>query len=520
MRLEISQIQNNGFVEVVAIHGDQRLVWSTKAYAKVKLQRPERVFDEINAYWATLDSATQDYIWEQYVKIKETIAIVVDSFHISKNVRHYVREMYRVMPMQSFLKWLLSQTTLFIPSDIQDRITSDSRYKSTEQTYLRSDYIDLATVALAVRPMLPIWGEYIDKVVSQGSFEEMEAAGLIDGTELMTWPQSETKLAALDKLNLYIRFCTEDTPVSLGNLWRGMGSAEIIDWLQSKVIVRRLTIVPLSHESAHSIIANVYRYVKSNIKPADRSTTERVTEKRPEGNGGDEDDKTSFLEAYKTKLRLTNGDAVGYEVDTENMALLAQKVDPTVDLNLLVYTTANLEDLTFVQPSEHQIRLAQWVMAKAFSPRAYYHIPETAVNNLLATTQALLWHWGFQELAVFMRVKEFYNLDQPYASTPRTPKSGSRIGGRFKEELNQLYPHMKQQRPKPNEEPGARLENRAAIAINTVTAAIRSKTWIYQGPQELYRLAGQPEGRNILVIPTNLKDIITQMVIHLATINQ
>lgn len=520
MRLEVSQLQSNGFVEVTAVHGDQRLVWQTKSFIKVKLTHPERVFDEINAYWEAAGPEVQEHVWNQYVKIKDIMSNMVDSFYIGQHVRHYVREMYKLMPMQSFFKWLLNQGNLFIPSDIQDRITGDSRYKSTEQTYLRADYIELATVALAVRPMLPIWGEYIDQGMDRDTFKEMEAAGLLDGTELMTWPQTDDKPSVLDKLNLYIRFCTEDTPVSLSNLWRGMGSSEIIDWLQSKAIVRRLTIVPLCDTGAHSIIANIYRYVKSNIKPVDRSTSDRVNEKRPEGNGGDEDDKTSFLEAYKTKIRLTDGDATGYEVDTENYALLVQTVDPTVDLNLLVLSIQQVEEVSKYPVHEHQVRIAQWVMAKAFSPRAFWHIPELAVHRLAACAQTLLWHWGFLELAMFMQVREMFSDSQPYAALPKTPKSGSRIGNRFKEELNLWYPHVKQQRPKPGEIPGSKTDNRSAIAINHVTAEIRRGTWEYHGPRELYRLANQPEGRNIVVIPTTLKDVITQLAIHLAKINQ
>jgi hypothetical protein len=521
MRLEVSQVQGNGFVEVTARHGDESLVWQSKAYSKVKLPNPSKVFDEINAYWEWAGPETQQKVWDCYVKIKEILRDIVDNMYVAQHVRFYVNEMYKAMPMASFMRWLLTVGNLFIPSDVQDKITKDSRYTRTEQTYLRPDYINLATVALAVRPMLPLWGEYIEQASDDDLHKEMEAVGLIAETELMTWPQPpQAAMSAFDKLNAYIRFCTEDTPITLGKLWSGMGSSEIIDWLQSKVIVRRLTIVPLCDHTSHSIISNVYRYAKSNIKPVDRSTTDRVNEKRPEGGGGEEDDKTSFLESYKIKQRIADGDAVMFSVATENMAGLVQTVDPTIDLNLLLATSEHIEEMGRCQINPHQIILAQWVMAKAFPPRAFYHIPKMSVVRLLATTQALLWHWGFHELAIYMQVDMLQQSDQMLAGLTKAPKSGSRIANKYKEELALLFPHVKPQRVRQNDDPDSRSDNMAALAINTVTAEIRSSTWEYHGPRELYRVANQPEGRNILVVSTNLKNSITELVIHLAKLNQ
>ncbi|MFO5842675.1 hypothetical protein ACLBPJ_30485, partial [Klebsiella pneumoniae] len=53
---------------------------------------------------------------------------------------------------------------------------------------------------------------------------------------------------------------------------------------------------------------------------------------------------------------------------------------------------------------------AQWVMHKAFPARAFSHINKNAVNHLLAAAQSLMWHWGFQQEAVFMHVKLLINV--------------------------------------------------------------------------------------------------------------
>jgi hypothetical protein len=377
--------------------------------------------------------------------------------------------------------------------------------------------------------MLPIWGEYIEQTSDNDMYKEMAAIGLVAETEICTWPDKQTAqgnlmfapTSAFEKLQSYVRFCTEDTPVTLGNLWKGMGSAEIPIWLQAKIMVRRLTIVPLCNTNSHSIIANVYRYAKSNLKPPDRSTSDRVNEKRPEGGGGDEDEKTSYLESYKTKQRISGGDAAVYAFDTKNMAQLAQKVDPTVDLNLLVLCVKRLEEVARYEVQPHQELIAQWVMSKAFPARAFWHIPREAVVRLLAVTQTLLWHWGYHDIAVFMQVRLYMSTDQMLPNLIKSTKSGSRISAKYKEELAQQFPHVKLlRRGRADLDADADSDNRAALAINNATSFIRSSTWTYMGPIELHRLAGQPEGHQQLIVPQTIKNTITELVLHLAKLNK
>ncbi|MFO5795380.1 hypothetical protein, partial [Klebsiella pneumoniae] len=73
---------------------------------------------------------------------------------------------------------------------------------------------------------------------------------------------------------------------------------------------RRLTILPLNDATSHSIVSNMFRYVKSNLNPAERSTADRVNDKRPDKGGIDDDDKTSFIESHKTKQRVNAGEIV------------------------------------------------------------------------------------------------------------------------------------------------------------------------------------------------------------------
>lgn len=517
MRMDVATYQGDGFSEVITSHGEESLTWSTGTYGKVRLADPKAMFDEINGYWETLPDDKQDDLWRCYKEIKALLDEMTEPFHTVRYLREYISQLYSNMSMDSISRWLLGGR-LYIPSDVHETRDNTGRYKNSDQTYLVDDYINLAVMALALRPVIPIWGEFIDQG-GQGSgndlYKEMDAMGLVSHTYIMDWPK---EAPAIEKLENYIQVPVKNEAVALSSLWRGLGTAEIPIWLLANVMVRRLAIVPLcDHDNPQSVIAYVYKYIRSKLKPTERRTTDRVSEKRPEGGGRDEDDKTSLLEEYKVKQRIADGDAVLYAVCTENMAGIAQTVDPTVDLRLLEQTMRALNRMGNAQVNTHQVRLAQWTLAKGYPARAMSHIDKVSVNRLLVTAQALLWHWGFLEVACLLTVDAISATDQNAPGLTHRPRPSTRISRKYIDQLMELYPHVKPQRGK---DTNLRNGNVASIGVNNVTHEVMAGNWQYLGVPELKRLAGQPEGRGILVVPPTIKNNITEAVKHIASLNQ
>lgn len=524
MKLVVTGIQGAGFTEVTAEHGTKKLSFATKVYSKVKLAEQQRVFKEINSYWEFLGPVPQQNIWESYEKIHEILNMSLDSGRVAMSLRHYIREMYTHMPMNGMRRWLATMGNLFIPVEIEKQITAESRYNKKDQTYLEHEYINLATVSLAIRPMIPVFGEYLESSSESDHNKETEVLGLLYDCEVANWPQNEVGPhgeevdTAFDKLAGYVQFCVEDEPTTLARLWRQMSTVEVPIHLRSKVLVRRLTIVPLDDITSFSIVANTYRYVRSIINPAERTTAERVNEKKPES-GGDEDEKTSFLEAHKTKHRVQPGDIEAFNLDANDHVKLTQRVDPTMDMKKLQQCMRAINQVSNMPINPHQVKIAQWVMARAFPAKAFYHINKVAVNKLLAQAQAVLWHWGFLDIAVFMQVELMKQGESGSQFQLGSTRTNSRIPNRFKDELNELFPHQKAPQYT-NAGVPTRTENMAGTAISTATASIHASNWVYRGPDELWKAAGQVTSNKVLVIPQTIKATLTELVLHLGRINK
>lgn len=522
----VTETRGSGFTEVTVEYKKERVTFGTRVYSKVRPNHPKGVFYELNEYLKSLPEETSETIFECYKNMRELYDMDFEPTHIANALNKQVIDLYAAIDINKARRWLNTIGNLYVPPDIEKAITADSRYTNRDQTYVEEDYIDKATFALLVRLMTPIFGEYMDQTTEQELYKETEAVALLSGTSLSQWPfghyyadTNEERPSVMEKLANYITFCTSDKATTLGNLWNGQAGVDIPVHLKAKVIVRRLTILSLNdHTINHSMTSNIFRYVKSNSEPTERTSAEAVKDKYG-GAVSEEDDRKSFLEEYKTKQRVSAGDIVAFNLDAEDYKLMATKVDPEIDMSKLEDCIIAMETILEFEISPHQVLLAQWVMAKAFPSRAFYHIDKKAANYLIATAQALLWHWGYEDLAVFMQVEPVFQASLGSTNQLTQSKMGTRIAGRYKTDLEEHFPHMRQGRLTAS---GSRNppENMAANAINTVSAALRSSDWIYRGPDRLYSDSEQDSPTRVLVVPVNNKHRLTEMVIHLSTINQ
>lgn len=512
MQIFVTVPVGSGFSEVATEHQGKTLKWNTGTYSKVNLQYPDRPFKEINAYLKQLPIEQQNNIWNAYVKINEIMQMTLNSYQLIVQVNRFVRELFSYVSLNDMRTWLL-KNGLFIPGNVERAIDPNGRYDSP-QTYLEHDYINLAAESLAIRLMVPIWGEYLGQEMEQDLQQENELVSLLQGTELFDWPNDQVDIqnnkvsTVFDKLLTYISFIVKDEN-NLSRLWRGLSSIEIPINQMSRVIVRRLSILPLDDHSSHSLVSNIYQYISKNVDPIERSITQQVKDKN-QGKASEDDDKKSFLENNKAKAKISGGDTVVFNHDAMRRRLLIDKIDPTVPDEILLECEQYMEACNLLPTYEHQEKIAQWVMAPAFSARAFGHITHNAKVSLITATQAILWHWGYLELACLMQVERLQGDIFGF-----NPRAATQIQKRYREKVDELFPYNKQSTGKVDSN-----ESYVGIAISTVTTSIRSNNWIFRGNKKLFDLSGQLTDNRVLVISDKLKPSITELVIKIGERNR
>lgn len=544
MKLEVADPKapyNAGFTQVVISTEDSSEVLSfitRNAYSRVKIKNPLSIFDELNAYlkWRGPDVCAAT--WRCYSNMYETLNSGTDPYMILNNLVVHTRAMMKHHPMDHMREWLMVHGGLYIPSEIPDSIDPNGRYSNNDgRTYYKSDYINLATLCLATRLMIPIWGAYIETTTVPGARDDtksVNALAMLNDTEFMNWPLDDKEQSAFNKLLNYIDAATEQHKDQWSSLWKGISDSEKPMWYMSRVITRRLTIAPLTDPSVtHPIINNIHQYVKTMADPQDTPNRDRIDKKIKDvdQNRQTEEDKTGVLEHYKLRHWAVMGDLVAYRIEAEDPITVALRVDPTVPQDKLQACMEAAYGNNHNLINEHQRLMMQWVLAKVFPPRAVLHIkPEPSEINarpllpnlgLIAVAQALLWHWGFVDLAMFMQVERISISEQNTPNIPQNGKVTSRKSSRYDDELMIAYPHVKPQRVGQNGLIGKPVDGSlVSEAINNLTKLILGGNWLYNGPKALQRESGGNPADQFVATPPNIKNRIAELTLHLASINQ
>lgn len=514
MRIYVTSQLPGGQSMAVVEHRNQQLMWNVAAYAKTSERATtvdiDRMFDEINAYWLTVDDKTLDAIWNVYVRIRA----VMDSFATydvtNRQLRHLIAELYSHISLDNIQYWMLFHSKVRMPGGLKETYAPND---PIERTYLKDDYYRLAALAIALRPMVPIWGEYLltSKEPAGANFKEYMALSLLMESHL---DQSE----ALQKLEAYVRHTVESIKQSQGTVMTaiigGLSTEEIPRWVLAVTVARRLAVGEVSSQTDTStVISNVFNFILSTWRSVDKKIGKgfggKVSEKKHYSEGGEED-KTSHVENYKVKQQVPDGDLVTLEVYTENMYAMAQHAAPDVPEDYIRQCYDAVQVLSQGEIATELITLTQWVLAVSLPARGIPSLPKPAMLRAMAVAQAILWHWKFYDLAALVTATKIQLPGDMYVSA-----TGGRqaIPKELQQQLTDLFPYTRRARSK---QENIRKLNPAYRAIDEFCDNITNNDWYILAPDPLLQLCAREGNSRRMSIPVDVRAQLAQLVIHLA----
>lgn len=525
MQFSITTRSGTGFTGVTIRHRDREISWLVKFFTKVKLVDADEVFAAINGFLATLPMDAQDMMFEQYVEMKEIIDETMDGADMVIPLRDCIKRVYALFTMESLRHWMMMYYPIYVP-EMASEVRATDRHTNRDETFIKGDYYDLVVFATAVRLMIPIWGEYITQGGNQGSavYKESDALSLIQGNEVMHWPQeatSEGGLPVRDKLLRFIEIKASRKSMSLADLMAGISEPDLAPRLLATVILRRLTIAPIAVTSSmgegKNLVINIHHYVDQNLSNTDKRSN-AVTQKMNDKEGFDPEDKTSMAEQYRIRQKVSGGDVTAYEkIDARRPAFLASRVDPTIDPALVTTTLSALPSMENVIASKHQFTLAQWALAKAFPARAFDDVDLKSVNHLLVAAQALYWHWGLYDIALLLTVSPINLSSDDHPGISPLVKPTSRFKQDVQDEFMAMYPHYFPQSGKDAREIKG---NVAYMGVTIVMQEMFEASWRYLGCQELLDQSNQDVHQRTIIVQTSIRQSLSEAVKKIVSLNQ
>lgn len=514
MDITVAEYVDQGFRSVRISHGGQTMVWSTPTYTRASRTKglavtedpyQDYVFREINAFFKTLPEDRQNKIWNAYVGIRELFDANFESIALTSRLKQCISEIYAAMTYEDLYRWAESSPMIHIPLSLK---TAYGENDPVDMTYLRSDYFDLAVLAVAARPMVPIWGEYIPLIKDDvdNTYKEYASVKLLEKTFLPSCPPW-TRLLRYIAASIAHR-AKEATLHSA--MLSGLSSSELPEWLLANTLVRRTSMVPLStRNDGPNLITDVYGYVDGTLQNSGhRRFSGSVSPKRITRDDKMGEKQESLAESYKIKQEVPDGDvqmANYYLTMPENVyRAMAPGADPLkLKICLAGISVMETQDVHLFQRT-----LVQWTLHAAVSAGYMNLIRKPSLMNAMAVTQALLWEWGFVDLAALLTAQEL-KQDDEFISLQ---DSKLKIPQEILDEFQVVYPNLYSIKEK---QTTPRLANPGVRSVDALLEIMATSDWVLNAPSEIQALANKPQGSRKMYVPADIRIQLARLLLHL-----
>lgn len=476
-KMQILKQTTKGSVgEMYIEHRGETLSWNMKTYRSLNMN--DYTIADINKYWEGLTLDAQDRIFALYKAIRETFDNIELTKRLDEKLLHLVTELMKYHEYKDILKYYQERSTIKMPEDLKDNYVKDLE---PDLTYLKKDYPELICLTIAMKAMLPIFGEYISAMNEElgSQFSPYAAAGLLRHSDVVNSPGY---LRLVKYVNAYWEGYVGD--FSSAAVLSGLDKAQVPEYMLANVLVRRLAnakIVQTYHPDPPSavIITRIYNFIKMLAEALDKNFGGRVHDKGITDRSTTEDDNTSVIENYKIKQEVSEGVIALHEVFLKTKGIeIIKRIDETCPENYYheikaQYNKAVEEGYTLLNDDmKYQSTIMKWTLDPVVTAKSIDEVSYHAFLEGLFITHALLRHWGFKHIYVLLFAKK--TQTNVYSATVSTKITDKQL-----ERLNEIYPH----RPKftTRRQPSRADSNVAVIAIRTLLNEIGS-AWYHLAP--------------------------------------
>lgn len=493
---------------IIIEHGGEILIQSVKTYRALQINN--NLITDINRYWSLLPIESQDSIFAIYKRIFKTIEETDNIRKLDEKLLADVAELFSYHQFDSLLKYYTTASRIKIPLDLKTEYTSERDVP--ELTYLKPEYHELIVLAIAMKVMLPIWGEYIPVIASDtaNSLKDYRAAALLSNSDII-------RCRPVERLYTYITTYCQGSPDkhSTAAITAGLDENQVPNWLLGHVLVRKIATAELHQNDVpgnpDTLISTIYNYIKHLTETLDKHFGGRINEKGNSAMDSGDDDNTSVAENYKIKQEISEGIVVTHEVHlTTKMEDILKTLDPTCPVEALHETIKlyqeHLEKRFKI--NQYSIVISQWVLHPVVTAKILEYVNYNAVISALQITYTLLRHWGYHSIAMLIFAKPVPSHDMMFVQ--QTP-----INDEQQEKLNVIYPHSPNVSTKRKV---SKLNSNVAItAIKTLISQYRNKAWEIAPWEDLMQYPQLSFSNRETVTPYNIEHNLADMIIHLKT---
>lgn len=510
MKFTIDKTIINGVPTTAVLeHDGEKINWNVAMIDKTSFKDDYDIFEQLNGFWEYIPKSKQDEIFAVYKEIRYLFDNVWDNDILTVKLYKSVADIYHFHELSDIRHWQDFHSNIIVPNGVfNDSFAESNENQYTkERTYLKDEYKSLVTLSIALRVMVPIWGEFISRTKKETGtvFKELYAYKLLSFSNIF---RSEP----MERLRLYVEHSLYVDKPKESAILGGISSEDFPSWILALVLVRRLSIGDVrGYDPKSLLIVTISHFIRQRVQGHDNSFIGAIRPKVVAGQGTDSETNISQLEGYKIKQELPAGDIaiLGYYADNPNA--MAVRICPNIDLNIVEKSLISTEQLINEQLWKPQIILIQLVMKQVIPPKGIMHLSKITCLRLMAVTQALLIHKKHYELAGLLSAIEQTNREELYVSGT---ESRARLTKEQSDQLEILYPHTR----KPvGKQKLIKRTNSAIEAIDSLAIMFSERDWLLTLPQEYVGVVTGNDNNRKYYVPCNIKPKLADLAISLAS---
>jgi hypothetical protein len=476
----------------------------------------------------------QDQIFSLYRDIKNTFLEYPSNEQLMFKLFDLVARLVNLHPLDSIKHWMDFYGQIFYPPDLKEVFVQDVMPGSAEGTYLREDYVWLVALSIALRPLLPVWGEFIAYIKEDfgPNWKEYHAFQLLAKSDL-------AKSVPMDRLRLYVRAqLSSDKKVEVSNsahiFHGGVSVEDYPEWMMGLVLVRKLIISDVKglQPKAH-LASQMFSFIKHKTKQrSDNGFSQIVREKKVEGQGQSEDNQQSKLESCKVKSDVAEGKIAPILFYAREMRKLALMIAPDLPLDYLEQSFESVRALVNVAPQKQQELLVMYILNYSdrlrqldpqcfpensrvyrgqIRPKGLHYFFKNSKLEATAVAQAIYWHKGYPELAALVSAVARPS-DEEHTAAEGGPRQ--RLSQQTIEELVKWYPYPRVQGGKQKHQ---RLPSPAEVSIDLMDKGLSEHAWMLTLPPAWVAAIKLTPNDRSYGVPGNFKVKLAQLAIALAS---
>lgn len=492
-------------------HRGEVLTFNVVAFLRKSFTKHD-VFAEINSYWEYLSTAEQDELFELFRDVRDAFESTFDKEPIASRLIPAVTALVNFYDLEKLERWVMYDSNIIISSSRfeAEYIVDIDKRGNREKTYIRSDYRALVTMALVLRSMLPVWGEYIARTRHDTGtvFKEYYAFHLLNNTNLIN-------CTAMNKLREYLAEVAGPDASNINTIIGGISSEDFPVWILGLVCVRRLCIGDISGADPDAnLVTSAYKYVMQRISNSENNQSTAITDKDKTGSGVDSEDKLSALEKFKRVQTISIGDIAEINHAVSDYKALAYRLAPNMTDELFNACMTSASILNGKRLLDPQMTIARWVLSAVISPKGLMYLPKPTVVNCLGICQAVLIARGHHYMALMSTAYANSNDDEISLSGVDTR---ARLSKELIDDINYYYPHHKRTGSKVTV---VKTINTAVQAIDVLVADLSSVAWVMSANDAHISMYFTQNKTRHIPITHDIKVDVAKLVVDLAKLKE